>query len=599
MVQQRFPGKFGKVICLWGLFILAFTSAQISCKKDPGTGKDGTVPENTATPLFYNLSLETDKACYLPGDAIVFTLTGQVPSTARIRYNYLNTVLSDVAFAGAQWTWTAPAEDFRGYTVEVYDSTDNMEVIYALVAVDVSSDWTKFPRYGFLSSYGMLSDEQIQQVIGDLNKFHINGLQFYDWHNKHHKPLPTVGGTAASSWKDIGNRDTYFSTVKKYIDAAHAHNIKTMFYNLLYGAWSDFQDDGIDRQWFMYTDNTHTNIDILALSNPFLSSLYLLDPSNDDWQKYLQAQNEIVYNNLDFDGYHIDQLGERGTRYRYDGSYLNLTQAFGSFIQANHIAFPGKYAVMNAVNQYGQQVIAQSPVDFLYTEVWSPYDSYKDLASLIRQNSMLSDNTKNHVLAAYVNYNLANSNNYFNDASVLFADAVIFAFGGAHLELGEHMLCREYFPYQKLHMSENLRTSLLSYYNFLVAYQNLLRNGGDFNTVTLDSPDGKIKFANWPEGTGFVSVTGKKVGDRQVIHLINFTASTTTSWRDNEGKQQTPPLISGARISFTHQGAIKGLWVASPDIAGGSPRKLNFLQQGDKVIFDLPSLKYWDMIVIE
>jgi dextranase len=599
MFQQRFSGNIKKIAGRTKFIFLVLLLVVVSCRKNPAADNGDTVPENPAAPVFYNLSLETDKACYSPGDEIDFTLSGQISFPVRVRYKYLNILVSDVELPAAEWTWTAPADDFRGYTVEVYDTVDQQEVIYAATAVDVSSDWTKFPRYGFLSSYGVMSEDEIQQVISELNRFHINGLQFYDWHNKHHKPLPLVNGVPASSWKDIGNRTTYFSTVKNYIDAAHNRNMKTMFYNLLYGAWNDFQDDGIDRQWFMYSDNTHTNIDIFALSSPFLSNLYLLDPSNANWQQYLKDQNEIVYNNLDFDGYHIDQLGDRGTRYIYDGSYLNLTQAFGSFIQANNSAFPEKYAVMNAVNQYGQQVIAQSPVNFLYTEVWSPYDTYKDLASLIRQNNMLSGDAKNQVLAAYVNYNLADTKNYFNDASVLFADAVIFAFGGAHLELGEHMLCREYFPYDKLQLSDNLRTSLLSYYNFMVAYQNLLRDGGDFNTVTLESLDGKIKFANWPEGNGYVSVVGKQVGDRQIIHLINFTASTTTSWRDNEGVQATPPLISGAKISFTHQDAINTIWVASPDIAGGSPQKLNFLQQGDKVSFELPSLKYWDMIVIE
>jgi len=580
------------------LFLLLFL-VVLSCRKESNSGNEGSAPGNSSAPAFYNLAVATDKACYAPGEKVEFSISGQLAFPVRVRYKYLNTPIADEALAGSVWEWTPPADDFKGYSVEVYDTVDTKEVIFATTAVDVSSDWTKFPRYGFLSSYGVMSGDKIQQIIGELNRFHINGLQFYDWHNKHHKPLPMVNGTPASSWKDIGNRDTYLNTVKGYIDAAHGRNIKTMFYNLLYGAWDDAQDEGVDRQWYMYTDNTHTNIDIFALSSPFLSNLYLLDPSNPGWQQYLLAQTDIVYKNLDFDGYHIDQLGERGNRYTYDGSYLDLPKAFGSFIRANKNAFPGKNAVMNAVSQYGQQEIAQSPADFLYTEVWSPYDTYKDLASLIRQNNMLAGGTKNQVLAAYVNYNLADTRDYFNDASVLFADAVIFAFGGAHLELGEHMLCREYFPYNKLKMSDNLRSSIQSYYDFMVAYQNLLRDGGEFNTVSIQSIDDKVKFFNWPEVNGCVSVVGKQVGDRQVIHLINFTASTTTSWRDNGGIQVAPPLISGAKITFTHPDAVNRIWVASPDIAGGSPQKLNFLQQGDKVSLELPSLKYWDMIVIE
>jgi dextranase len=211
----------------WKLLFLVLFLAVISCRKDPVANNGEPVPENPAAPAFYNLTLETDKACYSPGDAIAFTLSGQINFPVRVRCKYLNSSVSDVILTGTEWTWIAPTDDFRGYSVEVYDTVDNKEVIYAAAAVDVSSDWTKFPRYGFLSSYGVIGEEKIQQVISDLNRFHINGLQFYDWHNKHHKPLPLAGGVPASSWKDIGNRSTYFSTVKNYIEAAHNRNMKS------------------------------------------------------------------------------------------------------------------------------------------------------------------------------------------------------------------------------------------------------------------------------------------------------------------------------------------------------------------------------------
>ena len=580
------------------LFLVALIALS-GCSKDKADTGNDSIPGNLPAPGFYNLAVESDKACYRPGEEVNFSLTGPISLPARVRYKNLNTLVEDIELNGTAWKWKTPDTDFKGYLAEVYGMDNNKEVIYAAIAIDVSSDWTKFPRYGFLSNYYIADDQNIHQVIADLNRYHINGLQFYDWHNKHHKPLPLSGGVPESTWKDIGNRSVYLNTVKRYIQEAHGRNMKAMFYNLLYGAWDDARADGVEPEWYIFTDNTRTNLDFLALSNPFLSNLYLLDPSNPGWQHYLAAQHEIVYNNLDFDGYHIDQLGDRGSRYTYNGHFLNLAQSFGSFLEANNTAFPGKYAVMNAVNQYGQQTIAQSPVNFLYTEVWQPFDTYKDLASIIKQNNMMAGGTKNQVLAAYVNYELSDTREFFNDASVLFADAVIFAFGGAHLELGEHMLSREYFPYNKLRVSESLRTALVAYYDFMVAYQNLLRDGGSFNTITLHPVDDKVKFAAWPETSGCVSVACKQVGERQVIHLINFTASTTTSWRDNPGIQALPPTISGAKISFTCQGQINDIWMASPDIAGGSPRNLEFLKQGDKISIEIPSLKYWNMIVVE
>lgn len=110
---------------------------------------------------------------------------------------------------------------------------------------------------------------------------------------------------------------------------------------------------------------------------------------------------------------------------------------------------------MNAVGQYGQEnLIANSPVDFLYTEVWEkPTDNgFSVLSNIITNNDRWS-NGKKTVLAAYMNYKLGGEGRgYFNTPGVLMANAAIHAWGGAHLELGEHMLTTEYFPNSSLAM---------------------------------------------------------------------------------------------------------------------------------------------------
>ena len=71
--------------------------------------------------------------------------------------------------------------------MEIYQEAGGKQNTYGSIAVDVSSDWTKFPRYGFLSSYG--KNEPIEKNIDFMNRCHINGIQFYDWMYDHHKPL--------------------------------------------------------------------------------------------------------------------------------------------------------------------------------------------------------------------------------------------------------------------------------------------------------------------------------------------------------------------------------------------------------------------------
>ena len=135
---------------------------------------------------------------------------------------------------------------------------------------------------------------------------------------------------------------------------------------------------------------------------PFKSNIYLTDPSNTGWQQYIAGKTNDVYSVFGFDGYQIDQLGDQGTVYNYAGGVVNLPSAFGSFINAMKNSAPQKRLVMNAVAQFGQPQIAASPVDFLYTEVWSPNEAFSDLGNIIQNNDALGGVSKKSVLAAYL-----------------------------------------------------------------------------------------------------------------------------------------------------------------------------------------------------
>lgn len=574
--------------------VLAF-SCTTACNKSEFSESPSDFAVEGTGELFIN------KARYAPGEPVEFTFTGNIPASAKIRYKQLNTIVGEASIASGSWSWNPPADDFKGYLAEMVETVDGSEKIIATIGIDVSSSWSKFPRYGFLSKFPLLTDGEMETVMNNLNRHHINGIQFYDWHYKHHLPLAGTTSSPAESWKDIINRDNFRSTVQGYISKAHAFNMNTMFYNLVYGALNTAESDGVSDEWYMYTNTARTGIDKYVLPKPpFTSDILFLDPSNSEWQNFLNDENEKVYEAYEFDGYHMDQVGNRDkTLYRYSGDVIDLPNTFKPFIESAKQSAPDKALVMNAVNQYGQEGIAKAPVDFLYTEVWQPNETFNALAQVIKDNNRLSNNLKNTVLAAYINYDLANNPGYFNTPSVLLADAVIFAFGGAHLELGEHMLGKEYFPNSNLQMKEDLTKSLVAYYDFLVAYQNLLRDGGTFNAVDANSTDGKIAVKSWPMQQGHVAAVGKEFADKQVIHLLNFTKATTDQWRDNAGIQADPGFSDQLEITVTTGKLTKSVWFASPDVHHGSPESLVFSQAGDQITFTLPGLKYWDMVVIE
>lgn len=548
------------------------------------------------------LSLGTDKARYAPGEPVVLTLGARAPAGARIRYLHLDSIVADAPIVGTTWSWTPPARDFAGYLAEVYRSIHGGTRVLATTGIDVSSSWTRFPRYGFLSSYPAMSGREMRSVIARLNRYHIDGLQFYDWQHEHHEPLAGSVRHPTPVYRDIGGRYNHLATIRGYIEAAHARNMSAMFYNLVYGAWTGAEADGVAPQWYLYTDARHTHRDAFRLAKPpFLSDIEFLDPANPGWERYIAARNRDVYAALPFDGYHMDQVGERPAReYTWGGTPLDLASRFGPFIGAMKANEPRRYHVMNAVNQYGQPGIAKAPTDFLYTEVWGPHDSFASLADILRENDSLSAGTKSSVLAAYVNHARAGRPGYFNTPAVLYTDAVIFAFGGDHIELGEHMLGREYFPNHNLRMRGELAAALPHYYDFLVAYENLLRDGGGsaLGTPALSSRGG-TPVVPWPARLGAVAVAGKTVGNQEVLHLLNFAGATTLQWRDDRGTQHAPRLLSPLPLQLSTERAVRRIWVASPDANGGAPSDLAFDQRGGKVTFTIPSLRYWDMVVVE
>ncbi|MGA7160818.1 MAG: glycoside hydrolase family 66 protein [Bacteroidota bacterium] len=548
--------------------------------------------------------IQTDKAVYNSGDTVLFNMTFNSvldSCSVRISYSHLGYVVAQDSAAISStskigWSWVPPHTDYRGYFVDIFLMKAGVLLDHASTAVDVSSSWSRFPRYGFLSSYPFMDQTEMDSVVEVLNRYHINGLQFYDWQYKHNMPLKGTPQAPAPYWNDIANRINYFTTVSGYIRAAHAHSMKAMSYNLLYGAYANADQDGVVTEWSLYKDANHQTREVLQLPTGWASSIYLMDPSNEQWRSYLFKQEDSAFQALAFDGWHIDQLGDWGTMYNYAGQHVVVSNSFTSFIQEAK-SYLNKAFVMNAVNQYGQSNIAQAPVDFLYSEVWDPSVNYTDLTSIINKNYAFSGGRLNTVLAAYMDYNLGNNTGWFSIPGVLMTDAIIFASGGAHIELGEHMLCKEYFPNGNLQMPNEMKQELVHYYDFLTAYENLLRDGVQATTLQLfTSSATQISSI---QQLGAIWYFAKQKDNLQILQLLNYINANSLQWRDPNGTQAEPDTIRNVPLSISTKGTVKRVWAASPDFYGGTAVDLPFSEDSVGVSFILPQMKYWDMVVIE
>ena len=516
--------------------------------------------------------------------------------------------LAPGAEATLSFRWCPPAPDFQGYLVEAkaHDSSGRL-LGDENTAVDVSSSWTRFPRYGFLSRYPPQSAEESREIIRWLGGYHLNALQFYDWQFKHQRPLAGTISAPTSLWNDIAGRPTSRQTLLDLIRAAHGSGMAAMNYNLLYGAWAGYEHDGVAARWGLWKNRGGTVQDSLPMPGGWgTPNIFLFNPADPGWQRFLFAQEAQVFAAYPFDGWHVDQVGDRGEEYDAEGWPVTVWKTFQPFLNAAKTALH-KTILFNNVGAYGlYDTAANSAEDAVYVECWewAGQKTYNDLKTVIEQASLWSGG-KAVILAAY--NDRAHGNGFspshpgrFSAPGVRLTDAAIFAAGGSHIELGDdgRLLDNEYFPNSNLLPGPDLTRALRRDYDFLTAYENLLRGGliPDTSAITLGgvpshpdaAPDSVWAFAK--AGGGF-----------HVLHLINLIGEKGMAWRDDHADRPAPTPLTNLAVRYYARdlGTIQEARWATPDRDIASA-PLRFTQgadgRGKYVRFTVPRLEYWDMI---
>jgi dextranase len=89
------------------------------------------------------------------------------------------------------------------------------------------------------------------------------------------------------------------------------------------------------------------------------------------------------------------------------------------------------------------------------------------------------------------------------------------------------------------------------------------------------------------------------LGNKQIVHLINFSNANSLNWRDTNGEQAVPVVKKNLTMNLQNNQTVSKVWYASPDLDGGASKELSFSQVGSYLVFKVPSLQYWGMIVVE
>ena len=558
----------------------------------------------------------TEKSMYAPGETAVVCLENLPAEATALRarlYSLERCVWDWQLPASKRFPLSLPDADGRGYALEVEALDEQQNVLTsAFTAVDVSSSWTKFPRYGYVWDFTPSADAESK--ADEMARYHLNGVQFYDWQYRHHRPL----ADDLSGWRDWSDRWISGDTVRAYLRAAHDRGMACMAYNMIYAANETYLTDGsgVQADWRLVRANgADFTCDMDAKLGP-VGVLQYFNLLNPDWQSYIFAQENRVFEAFDFDGWHGDTIGENGPMRTADGGPLGydadgkpiylVKDGYTAFLNAAKAAIGDKYLAFNPVGAQGIENVNVSAVDVLYTEFW-PWDRnangrlYDDYYTLHRAilGACEQSGGKSLIVAAYVNYR--NPKATFNPAAVRMLDCVVFASGGSRIELGNggNMLSDEYFPADgKKRMDDGLRSAVGRLYDFLVAYENLLHDGQRPVSRT-------VRLENLPVSTDGRSDTvwcfAKADSSTEIYHFLNLTG-TDDGWRDEEQTKKPPIAHENVKTRLYTDYPVREVWLASPDGESPLPLPLEFQTgrdaNGAYAEFTQPALEYWNLIFL-
>ncbi|MFC6600598.1 glycoside hydrolase family 66 protein [Ectobacillus funiculus] len=366
-----------------------------------------------------------DKARYNPDEEVTMSLlfdsSREWKGTLNLEVYHLNEKVAEGKrniqikknLKGVEIKWVPPSTDFSGYLVKASIEGSNQTLT---AAIDVSSNWTRFPRYGYATEFPQESAAESDKKMKQLTQeYYLNSFQFYDWMWRHDvsvysktddkgKPILDKDGnfiteniTSATSYSDLLGRKLYPLAVKQQVQAAQKYNAAAMAYQMNYAARENYEDFGVKKEWGLYRKNAQfpnpKPVDQEGFFFDWVNTgLYLQDPGNLEWQAYINKEFVRSVNEFGFDGIHLDQWGAHDNDYLYDynGEKRYFSKDYDSLINSVKDSLVNNddkksFVTFNMVGGnegYKDVPVPSTKTDFDYSEIWQDKDNYRDLLKL-------------------------------------------------------------------------------------------------------------------------------------------------------------------------------------------------------------------------
>ena len=468
----------------------------------------------------------------------------------------------DAGFNKVDFSFTISKTSPAGYGAEVTCADCDCTPCKLETAFDVLKDWTLFPRYGFLCDFSTSKGNE-ETTLQTLAKYHLNGLQFYDWQYRHDNLVPPQ-----EDYLDPLNRPLSLSHTRRLIKSAHSHGMAAMPYLAIYAASAEFWKS--HPEWALYDVEHH----LIPFGDDFLG---IMNPAaGEPWQAHLLGECQKVLTRLPFDGLHIDQYGDPKTGFDANGQEVDLPQAFVDFIDVAASQHPGKPVLFNAVGNWPIENLAVSATAFNYIEVWPPEVHYLDLVKIVRNARKLSGE-KPAVIALYMP--AARETNH------LLADALIYSSGGTRIELGEggRLLTDPYFPKHEA-MSEELAGHLRRRLDFMVRYEEWV------GPLVRES---QPKMLNKPAG---LETFFRKTKKGASLSLVNLGRNLGLCWNEEHCEVEAHGSFE-LEIGLCFP--VSRVWMVNPDAESHDVVPLEFEIEGGITRVRISGLQMWGVLFFE
>jgi dextranase len=470
-----------------------------------------------------------------------------------------------------------------GYQVNIDDHYTAFDVLY---------NTADSPRYGFLSDFTITD---YQKDLLQMNKYHLNLIQFYDWMYRHHELVPTT-----DIFIDPMKRSVDKSIIVGKIDETHKYGMKAIAYGAIYGAEEEYYIPNNDEVMKDNEDN-----DII-----FINIIGMMDiSSNTKWRKHIIKEFRRTILEMDFDGIHLDQYGFPKYAKSTKNPLIDLAKEIPTFINdtIDEIQDIDKEVTIdfNYVNNWPIDTIKESKQPYSYIEVWDPHDTYNELAIIINDAKNLS-NDRPVVLAAYIHSYQKDIPNLNKEMSALLAMATIYSCGAYPLLFGENngILSDPYYVnYSKY--SKEFGEIAKEYQDFIVKYKELLFvNKRDISRTFINGINEEVKILDYPTSSNFQAktITCKLYENKEfkLLNLVNLLNQENDLW--NIGKNKNP-IIKNLICQWLLFEEFEGIYYASPDKNHGELIKLDYKiikhNQGKAIEFTIDELDIWSMIYIK